>query len=226
MNPPRPRALVLDMDGLMLDTESIYRHAWQTAARDFGHAIDDGLYLRFVGRSNRDAEGALLELFGAGFPLGEFRRRWLDHWHEHVERQGIECKPGLGELLAWADERRVPCAVATSTAADEARLTLGRAGLGKRFDTVVTGDRVERGKPAPDIFLAAARALGVVPEQCVALEDSEAGTIAACDAGMRAIVVPDLQPVGEETRRRAFRVVDTLHAAREVLETLFGRRRS
>ncbi len=216
----RIRAAVFDMDGLMLDTEPIYRLAWQRAAADLGREIDDRLYLRLIGRSNRDAERVLAGIFGESFPLGEFRARWLEHWRGRVDSEGIQRKPGLDETLELLEGLGIPKAVATSTEARDAAWTLERAGLRSRFDAVVSGDRVERGKPEPDIFLAAAAALGVPPGSCIAFEDSDPGAVAAASAGMLTVIVPDMKPPSPTARAGAYRVLGSLGEAPALLRRL------
>jgi HAD superfamily hydrolase (TIGR01509 family) len=214
----RVAGIVLDMDGTMLDTEPLYKTAWQRAAADLGYALDDPFYLRLVGRSIADGEAALVRRFGPSFPLAEFRLRWPDLWRSRVEADGIPTKPGLLELLAWVEERQMPIAVATSSDRAYTTFSLGHAGLAGRFATVVTGDEVANGKPAPDIYLEAARRLGVDPVYAIAVEDSDAGTLSASRAGMSVLLIPDLNAPSAEAAAAACRVLGSLFEAREYLE--------
>jgi beta-phosphoglucomutase len=214
-------AVILDMDGLMVDTEPLYQEAWQQAASELGYHLDDALYARFVGRPTDDCERILVEEFGASFPLQAFQNRWPGLWLEQVERRGVQTKPGLRELLAFVADQHLPAAVATSSTAAYAEVTLRHAGLADRFAVVVSGDQVVRGKPAPDIYLEAARRLGVSATNCVALEDSEAGIRAVAQAGMIGVLVPHW-PASPEAVRAAFRVVETLHEAHHVLASLMS----
>jgi len=213
MNNYDDRAVLFDMDGLMLDTERIYVRVWQEAARRLGHDLGDGLFVSFVGLSVVESERRLARVAGDGFSLAEFRRMWTDLWQRHLDRDGITVKPGLAPLLDWLDHTGVPRAVVTSTEAAEAEDTLVRAGLASRFSTVVTGDQVVFGKPAPDIFLLGSRRLGVQPGRCIVLEDSEAGVRGAHAAGMRVIMIPDLKRPSSEVQALATAVVPTLHEA-------------
>jgi HAD superfamily hydrolase (TIGR01509 family) len=209
------QAVIFDMDGLILDTEFIYRLAWQKAASELNCDLSDSLYLTLVGRSNSDAEAILLNTFGDGFSLPLFRSRWAQCWQEHVQKHGIGMKPGLLELLDLLDEHHIPKAVATSTIWDEAMLSLGE--LVRCFDSIVTGDQVRRGKPAPDIYLLTASQLQVSAHRCLVLEDSEAGARAACEAGMMTIMVPDLIQPSEEVTAQVYNICSSLHEVRELL---------
>lgn len=210
-------AVVFDMDGLMLDTEPLYKAAWQQALAELGHELDEASYLRFVGRSNEDCENDLVTQLGAAFPLETFRLRWPALWRTCAYEQGIAVKTGLHELIAFVRSEGLPLALATSSDSSFTELSLGRANLLGSFDVVVTGDQVTEPKPAPDIYIEAARRLRVDPRHCVALEDSEAGILAASRAGMVPLLVPDLKEPTDEATGAAFRVLESLHEARELL---------
>ncbi|MGH9854349.1 MAG: HAD family hydrolase [Blastocatellia bacterium] len=213
-------AVVLDMDGLMLDTESIYKRAWQNAAAQCGYTLDDSFYLTLIGQPNPACEAAILERYGSDFPMAEFRARWSALWRTDVESSGIPTKPGLAELLSFLDEYQVPTAVATSSDQDYATFSLRVAGLEGRFNHIVTGDQVINGKPAPDIYVESARRLGVAPKHCVAIEDSDAGALAANAAGMITIMVPDLKAPSAEAQSAAFCVAPSLLHARDQIASL------
>ena len=210
------------MDGLMLDSEQIYEHAWQTAAADLGYKIDDALYKVFTGRNTSDSEATLLQIFGADFPVAEFRRRWSTLWKTRVETLGIPTKPGLDELLAFVEQARLPTAIATSTDRDRALLSLRAAGLEGRITRIVTRDQVKNGKPAPDIYVEAARQTNIAPRHCLAIEDSEAGALAAQAAGTVVLLVPDRREPSAEARAAAFRVLPSLHEVLELLASWNG----
>lgn len=197
----------------MLDTEHVYQRAWQSAAAELGYRLDDDVYLTLVGRTNAAGESALAERFGPGFPLARFRERWAELWRDDVEASGIPLKPGLTELLAYLASRQIPVAVATSSDQQYVAYSLEMARLdGRRFAHIVTGEQVPHGKPAPDIYLEAARRLGVHPARCLAIEDSDSGILAARAAGMLAVLVPDVTTPSREAREAALRVLPSLHA--------------
>src|SRR5262249_12004189 len=150
----------------------------------------------------------------------EFRARWSELWRTDVESYGIPTKPGLAELLSFLDEHQILVAVATSSDQDYATFSLRAAGLEGRFEHIVTIDQVVNGKPAPDIYIESARRLGVSPERCVAIEDSDAGALAASAAGMITVIVPDLKPPSAEARSTAFCVVACLLDARNKIASL------
>lgn len=223
-NRTRPSAVVFDTDGLMLDTEPIYRLASQRAAADLGYQIDDAIYATLLGLNYEDTETMLVRSFGTDFPLSRFGIRCAEHWRTHVEEHGIPRKPGLTELLELLDDLGTPKAVATCSSREDAWFSLRVAGLEDRFGCIITSDQVERGKPAPDIFLAAAAGLDLLPTQCLAFEDSDAGVIAACAAGMLTIMVPDLKRPSAHAASLAHSILPSLHEARRVLLEIFPAR--
>lgn len=204
-------SVILDMDGLMLDTEPLYKIAWQKAALELGCPLDDEFYLTLVGRTNADGEAALIERFGLGFPLGHFRDSWAALWRNEVDANGIPQKRGLRALLDYLATRRIPVGIATSSDEDYAVLSLAAAHLDRqRFACIVTGDQVANSKPSPDIYIEAARRLGAEPAHVLAVEDSDAGVLSSARAGMIAVMVPDLKPPSPLARQAAFAVLESL----------------
>lgn len=190
----RPGAVIFDMDGLMLDTERLAPQAWTDAAAAVGVEFDMTLVPAMVGRNFRDCQTLIADHHGERFPTAALMRAWHIAYDAIVERDGIAVKPGLLALLDWLESEGIPKAVATSTRRDRAQSKLAQTALLARFAALVGGDEVAHGKPAPDIFLAAARRLSESPADCLVLEDSEPGVMAALAAGMTPIMVPDMHP--------------------------------
>jgi beta-phosphoglucomutase-like phosphatase (HAD superfamily) len=206
-----PKAILFDMDGLMLDSEPIYHAAWHRAALDLGYAIDEERYLALVGHSNDEADRLMLDMLGADFPLERFKLAWNQHWHQHVAQQGIARKAGIDALLDFVDQAKLVKAVGTSCDRNKAHISLEAAHLYHRFETIITVDHAGGiGKPAPDIFQLAAQTLGVDPADCLVLEDSNAGVQAAIAAGIPVIMVPDLQTPSETSQTQALGIVSSL----------------
>jgi HAD superfamily hydrolase (TIGR01509 family) len=211
MSLPRPvHAVVFDMDGLLVDTETISHEVMTAAARAMGHDLPAVVFRRIVGL-NFAATGAILaEHYGADFDVDAFRADSTRRYQEALEL-GVALKSGVIELLDYLDAARIPRAVATSSPHHDVDRNLGQHGLRHRFDTVAARGDYARGKPHPDPFLTAATALGVEPAHCLALEDSHNGVRAAHAAGMMTIMVPDLLEPDGEMHELCVRIVETLH---------------
>ncbi len=206
----RPRAVIFDMDGLMLDTERLAPAAWRAAARQLDVDFDMGLLPAMIGRNAVDCRMLVLERHGPRFPVDALMHAWGVAYDAIVERDGIDLKPGLLELLAWLECEAIPKSVATSTRRDRARAKLTQTGIVDRFAALTGGDEIARGKHAPDIFLLAAQRMGQVPADIVVLEDSEPGVRAALAAGMTPIMVPDLAPPTAEILALGVLVLESL----------------
>ena len=214
-----PQAVIFDMDGLMLDTEPLAARAWDEAAAAVGARFDPAMARRMIGRNFHDCEAMLRAEAPAGYPVDAILSRWHTAYDAIVERDGLVMKPGLHELIDWLDARGIVRAVATSTRRDRAHAKLTRTALLSRFAALVGGDEIAHGKPAPDIYLEAARRLGAAPARCVVLEDSEPGVRGALAAGMMPIMVPDLLPPTAELL--AFGIV--VHASLHEVAGAFAR---
>jgi beta-phosphoglucomutase-like phosphatase (HAD superfamily) len=218
---PRLDAVIFDMDGLMLDTETMLKPCFQSATAEIGCVVDDQLYDSLIGLGAAETFAVLQTTFGDSFRPDAIRDRIRILWAERV-KTGIPRKDGLDEVLDLVESYRIPTAVATSTEAEEAEMSLRTAGLWGRFNALVTGDQVRQGKPAPDIYLEAASRLGVEPHRCVALEDSSPGVLAAHRSGMRVLMIPDRCAPSHEALAVA-RVFPSLRDASAVLSGWLGR---
>jgi HAD superfamily hydrolase (TIGR01509 family) len=218
MIPPHAiEAVVFDMDGLILDTETIYREVMMEAAGAHGAELPDAVFLAMVGLPADSSRLVALDHFGDDFPYEPWIGRVSDLAHARLA-DGAPLKAGVVELLDRLDMLGLPRAIATSSSRAGVERHLQPAGLLDRFNAVVAAGDYVRGKPHPDPFLAAAAHLGVRPEQCLALEDSHNGVRAAHAAGMMTVMVPDLLPATDEMRALAMMVLGSLH---EVAERLF-----
>ena len=212
-------AVLFDMDGLMLDTERLAHRAWTQAMQERGYQLETRHYVRLIGRTAADVGRILGEIFGDTMPYADIYTRRQALFDAEVAANGVAIKPGLLELLDFLEQHQIPKAVASSTNSAGVLLKLNHVGIAGRFASLVGGDQVERGKPAPDLFLEAARQLGFDPRDCLVLEDSEAGILAAHRAGMLPIMVPDMKQPDADTARIAYRIVPSLHEVIPLVDT-------
>jgi HAD superfamily hydrolase (TIGR01509 family) len=210
-------AVLLDMDGTLLDTEKVYLESLIAALGACGYT-DDILTLghAMVGMPASDCEAMLRDRYGEHFPLADLNKAFSAR-RDEIFRAGIPLKSGAVELLDALHGHGYPMAIVTSSSRRTAEAHLTLAGIRSRFDSVLTRDDVERGKPSPDLYLLAARRLGFQPACCLAIEDSNPGVAAAHAAGAITIMVPDIVPPTAASHARCAAVVPDLGAALQTL---------
>jgi len=183
-----PAAIIFDMDGLLFDSEALYRGAVMAAAGELGHPFTVEDFLKLVGRPWSVNRVTLQEHIGPGGDLDAFRAAWMRRY-ERVKAT-LALKAGVKEILDRLDELRLPRAICTSSSHAAVEHNLSLHALVGRFDAVIASGDYARGEPFPDSFLHAAKTLGVAPVDCLALEDSHNGIRAAAAAGMQTIRFP------------------------------------
>lgn len=202
-------AVFFDMDGLMFDTESIAIEGWHAAASALDIQIPETVITSLRGTCIEECR----RLFNAQIPGNLYdiaKKLRTNYADQYIQQHGLPVKPGLYELLQWLWHEKIPAVLTTSTCREKAMHYLRIADVDRYFSAVFFGTEVPNGKPAPDIFLAAASAMHADPKRCVVLEDSPNGLRAAKAAGCTAIVVPDLTPAPEKSEHLWDMSADTL----------------
>lgn len=212
------KAVIFDMDGVLIDTEKHYNAAWCEAAHMAGFGAftrQHALMLRSL--DAKLASEMMKDIFGEGFDyfaIREVRRRLVA---ERLEKYGLEKKSGIDEILAFLHEQGIKSAVATATPIELTLQHLEKIGVKDRFDRIVSAKQVAHGKPAPDVYLYACEQIGERPSECIAVEDSPNGIRSAYAAGCKPVMVPDLTPPDEEIKPLLYAVVGSLADIKKLL---------
>ncbi len=212
--PKRPKAVVFDLDGTLIDSEALVLGAYMAAAEKFSLPFSRQQFLTLVGQHREATDRRLQEYFGA-FPLEQFHAEVS----KHIGAGAAPLKDGALELMDALDTLAMPYALATSSGRPWVDRHFAHHRLHARFRAVITRSDVLNRKPHPDPYLKAAAALGHAPVDILAIEDSPTGCASAHAAGLMTILAPDLLEPDEETRSRALHIVASL---REVLDLLMG----
>ncbi len=212
------KAVVFDMDGVLLDSEKIYRIYEKKAAEVYGLPLDhiDEFCEKIAGGTKATNSKVFQEFFAGSIPEGLDYLKYREVVSQGVERHGregiYELKTGVKELLDFLKENGIKMALATSTERKRAELFLGPHGLLDYFDKKIFGNMIPagRGKPNPDIYQLACRELGVEPEETIGVEDSINGVISSSAAGLYTVMVVDLIQPNDITRQRADKIYDSI----------------
>ncbi|WP_434750696.1 HAD family hydrolase [Paenibacillus amylolyticus] len=185
---PSIQAVIFDMDGVLIDSEPIYFEIERSSFDHFGAAVTQEEHHSFVGVTLESMWKQVIDKYQVKVPLEEILAY---HQHNVMEKMfthpELTAMPGVERWIKWLHEQRIPIAVASSSPRALIDLIMEKTGLGLYFEVRMTGEEVEHGKPAPDIFLVTAERIGISPAQCLVIEDSRNGVQAAKSAGMRCI---------------------------------------
>jgi len=216
---PRPvKAVIFDMDGLLVDTERVYADALLQACAAVGHTMTDAFVHSMIGVPGKECVAMIEAHYGPSFPMQPFSAEYDRLVAARLE-QGIPLRPGASELVLLLRERGIPRAIASSSRSVTIERYMRATGLYDDFAVIVGREDVVLPKPAPDPFLAAARGLGIAPADCLVLEDSYHGIAAAHAAGTMPIMVPDLLAPMDEARARCIAIAESLHDVSKLLES-------
>ena len=211
------KAVIFDMDGVLIDTEKWLNVYWQQAAREAGFAVtrEHGLAIRSL--ASKFAGPYLQNIFGPDFYYEAIRARRKQLMKEHIEKNGIEKKPGVDEILDYLRTKKIKTAVATATDPERTRQYLTQIGIYDKFDQIVSATTVKNGKPEPDVYLYACEQIHEKPGDCIAVEDSPNGILSAYRAGLSVVMVPDLTEPDEETAKLLYAKFDTLAGLKTII---------
>ena len=211
------KAVIFDMDGVLIDTEKLLNIYWQQAAREAGFLVtrEDGLAIRSL--AAKYAGPYLQEKFGPQFDYAAIRARRKELMREHIAVHGIEKKPGVDEILDYLRTKNIKTAVATATDPERAKQYLTQVGIYDKFDKVVCATMVENGKPEPDVYLYACEQIGEKPSDCIAVEDSPNGITSAYRAGLSVVMVPDLTGPDESVEKMLYACKDRIDRLKEII---------
>ncbi len=210
--------VIFDMDGTLIDTEPIYEGSWLETGKRWGLCDVGELYAPFIcGRTQEAAKKALKDKYGSDFDADRFTKERMELYTQLAETK-LRLKDGCIELLSFLRENSIPCAIATSTVSDLTHSNLKRMNIDGYFNAVVTSSMVKNGKPAPDIFLEAARRIGATSDECIICEDSYSGIEAAANSKIKPIFIPDRQPPTNETEKLAYATLKSLFDVIEMIK--------
>ena len=217
---PNIKGVIFDMDGLMFDTEIMFRDEFRDMKEKMGVDCPNDFCVKLIGCDSRRVKEYESMYPGVTRVMEEIQKDRLNYFLEYFKEPGSANKKGLKELVTYLHENKIPFAIASSSAKDAIIKFLSHAGFDINPNVIVSGKDGYRSKPAPDIFLAASDLLNVAPENCLVLEDSKHGIMAASRAGMRSIFVPDQISMDEEMSKYVQLTCESLLDVRDYLKKI------
>ncbi|MBE5922450.1 MAG: HAD family phosphatase [Lachnospiraceae bacterium] len=209
-----PKLFIFDMDGLIFDTERIFFELLQKRMAERGYTLTRVQYCRTLGIAGNRLIHTMQEMFGEDYPFHEISNLTSQDMHALCHAGALPVKSGIRELLAFLASHDIPCCVASSTRTATVKKYLESAGLLSYFSYVIGGDMVSESKPNPEIFLSCCVHFDFAPADCLVLEDSENGILAAANGKIPVIGIPDMKYPEDQYRNL------TLFLAKDAKEVL------
>ena len=215
------KLVIFDMDGLIFDTERLSYESWKEAAKEFNIDFDLNLLYKLLGTNHESVRNTLHNEFENKIDVDNYIMERNNIYLSKIMNGRVEKKKGIEELLKYLTDKNIKKAVATSSNREIAYKLLKGAGIYDYYDYILCGDEVKKSKPNPEVFLRVAEKLDIPANQCMVLEDSEAGTIAASRAKMTPVIIPDLKNPSEDIEKLAFKKLNNLEEVINLIEDSF-----
>ena len=204
------KAIIFDMDGLMIDSERVTFECYQERLKDMNLTMDEEFYKTLLGKPIKGIYQRFYDVYGNDFPIENVIQDVHQLMAERFETEGVPVKKGLVELLHYLKDNNYKTIVATSSNRDRVDKILAQAKITEFFDDSICGDEVTKGKPNPEVFLKSCQKLGVNVDEAIVLEDSEAGIQASYDANIKVICIPDMKYPEKQYEEKTFKILKDL----------------
>lgn len=204
------KAVIFDMDGVLLDTESVCNVCWRRAGQEFEIADIEKAIVECIGMNNADIQATLQKYCAGKVSPKYFLDRTSEIFHEIERTEGLKLMPYVKECLDFLKSKNIRMAVASSTRWGNVERQLKNAGIFDYFESITTGDKVEHSKPEPDIYLKSLESLNLKAEDCISVEDSPNGIRSSVSAGIRCVMVPDQIQPNEELKKLSWKIINSL----------------
>lgn len=214
------KAVLFDMDGVIFDTEREYLKEWNKIFEKYGYEMKKEIYVSVMGRGRKKVKEIFKENFGDDLPIEEMYIEKDKMLKEAIENNEVPLKQGALELLEFLKRNGYKTALATSAKKDRVKSQVTHAKINNLFDAIVCADDIVNSKPNPEIFLKAAEKVNIKPENCIVIEDSEAGIRAAFNAGMIAFHVKDLKEADENIKKYCNKNFENLIEIKKYIENM------
>ena len=214
------KAIIFDMDGLMIDSERVTFECYQERLKDMNLTMDEKFYKTLLGKPIKGIYQRFYDVYGNDFPIENVIQDVHQLMAERFETEGVPVKKGLVELLHYLKDNNYKTIVATSSNRDRVDKILAQAKITKFFDDSICGDEVTKGKPNPEVFLKSCQKLGVNVDEAIVLEDSEAGIQASYDANIKVICIPDMKYPEKQYEEKTFKILKDLTEVTAYLKSL------
>lgn len=214
------KAIIFDMDGLMIDSERVTFECYQERLKDMNLTMDEEFYKILLGKPIKGIYQRFYDVYGNDFPIQNVIQDVHQLMAERFETEGVPVKKGLVELLHYLKDNNYKTIVATSSNRDRVDKILAQAKITEFFDDSICGDEVTKGKPNPEVFLKSCQKLGVNVDEAIVLEDSEAGIQASYDANIKVICIPDMKYPEKQYEEKTFKILKDLTEVTAYLKSL------